>query len=371
MNEQSPLFYIGLMSGTSIDGIDAGLFEIHSAKAELIASHHEIYRKDVRQQILQLTQPGPNEIDLLGALDGAIGEAFAQAANTLLEKTPYSAKDIVAIGSHGQTIRHRPAGHYPFTLQIGNPNIIAEQTAITTVADLRRRDMAAGGQGAPLAPAFHRAVFFEPNESRCIINIGGIANISVLDMALEHTFGYDTGPGNILMDSWINTQKQKSYDSNGEWAATGVVDEVLLERLLRHPFLQKDYPKSTGREDFHHQWLTSELASLGEIKSENIQATLSEFTAITIANAILQHRCEAAYVCGGGAHNATLMARLADRLTPIKLATTSALGVPPDWVEAGLCAWVAHQTLNGLNANLPSVTGARHPVVLGAIYPAK
>ncbi len=355
--------------------MDAALFEFREnaqgqkkTEAKLLASHQHPYPPEVREAILRISTPGENEIDRMGSLDIALGQLFAQATNTLIKKSNVKKSSITAIGSHGQTIRHRPNTKYPFTLQIADPNTIAYECDITTVSDFRRMDMAAGGQGAPLAPAFHQAVFYSSAEKRCIINIGGIANISVLNEDTEKVIGYDCGPGNILMDSWVQTHTMQSYDESGAWAQSGQVETRLLNELLDHPFLSKTFPKSTGREDFNRTWLNHILTQLHPIPAENIQATLCEFTAKTIAFAVKIHEIENVYVCGGGAHNTYLLSRIEANLQNVPVSTTCDLNIPPDWVEAGLFAWLAKQRLDNKVGNLPSVTAARKPVTLGGIY---
>ena len=371
-------YFIGLISGTSVDGIDAGLFSFSENTIKLEAHHSGDIPSDVRDEILSLSLPTTNEIDRMGKLDISLGELFAHTALALIEKSNKKAKDITAIGSHGQTIRHRPQSQqHPkaFTLQIGDPNTIAELTGICTVADVRRRDIAAGGQGAPLAPAFHQAAFGNDDETRAVVNIGGMSNISVLgnktSATLPATIGYDTGPGNVLMDAWISRHKNLGYDANGDWAATGTVNNQLLEQLLTHDFFALAPPKSTGRESFNIEWLDEHLNAFKNIKEEDVQASLCALTAQCIADAAQQYSVDAIYLCGGGAHNKQLQKELSMRLSTTKIDTTEVLGISPDWVEAGLCAWIAKQTLDGLPGNLPSVTGAKHSVPLGAIYPAR
>ena len=316
---------------------------------------------------------GANEVERMGELDMALGELFAAAANAVIKKSGLAPKDIRAIGSHGQTIRHRPRAAHPFTLQIGNPSVIAERTGITTVADFRARDIAAGGQGAPLVPAFHRHVFHSPQRHRVIVNIGGIANITCLPAdAAQPVTGFDTGPGNTLLDQWIRHRQGRSHDDNGQWAAAGRASNELLEQLLADPYFAAPPPKSTGREHFNLEWLQGHLKRLAAPPADaDVQATLMQLTAGTIAGAIRRFLPETqeAYVCGGGAHNRALMAALTGNLSGIKVATTEALGLPPDWVEAAAFAWLAHQALQGQPGNVPSVTGAKRAVILGGIYP--
>jgi anhydro-N-acetylmuramic acid kinase len=365
------MHYIGLMSGTSVDGIDAALVAIRSeGDLKLLATHQHPFPTEVRAAIQALMQPGVDELEREGELDMELGRLFAAAALELLRVSGKPAKDIRAIGSHGQTVRHRPRAAHPFTRQLGNPSVIAELTGITTVADFRARDLAVGGEGAPLVPAFHAARFRHPGVNRAIVNIGGIANITWLPgEASAPVIGFDTGPGNTLLDQWIARQQDVSHDRDGAWAAGGRPLPELLTRLLQDQYFARPAPKSTGREHFHLDWLTRALA--GNEPPQDVQATLAELTARTIASALRQylpHPADEIYVCGGGAHNLDLLARLRAQLGATPLATTAALGLDPDWVEATAFAWLAHQTLAGHAGNLPSVTGARRAVVLGGIY---
>ena len=365
--------YIGLMSGTSADSIDAALADLTNTPT--LIAHHSLAIDDLREEIIALATPGDNEIQRLNQLDRELGLRFAQATSELLINSGYNPRDIQAIGSHGQTLRHEPPtdnlnGH-PYTLQAGDPNTIAQQTGITTVADFRRRDIAAGGQGAPLAPAFHLAAFEKPGTLRAIINIGGMANISCLP-GDGTVIGFDTGPGNALMDGWINRHQGESYDNNGQWAASGATNPELLKQLLAEPYLQLPPPKSTGRELFNLEWLDQQLTAFAEIPPEYIQATLLEFTAQTIADAVRAQSPQPneIYICGGGAYNTTLMQRLETLLHPALITNTGHLGIAPEWVEAVAFAWLAKQTLENLPGNAPSVTGAGEGVILGGVYPA-
>ena len=363
--------YIGLMSGTSADAVDAVLLDL-SQGCNLLAHHTTQIVPQLRQRIHQLSLPGDNEIEQLGVLDVELGELFANAVLQLLDKAQVKAHQIAAIGSHGQTIRHRPPGQRAraFSLQIGDPNVIAQTTGITTVADFRRRDMAVGGQGAPLVPAFHRALFSSSLHHRAIVNIGGMANISWLPTQGQ-LFGFDTGPGNVLMDSWIQTHRQASYDKDGAWAATGTINPQLLEQLLSHSFFAEKPPKSTGRESFNGAWLNAELEQLNAaIPHENVQATLLELTAQSISQAIndLSQEPKEVFVCGGGAYNGALMARLEQLVCNASLNSTASLGVAPEWIEAMAFAWLAQQTLARKPGNLAAVTGATQEVILGGIY---
>ncbi|BFM19492.1 anhydro-N-acetylmuramic acid kinase [Gilvimarinus japonicus] len=367
--------YIGLMSGTSADGIDAALLAIGEASIRLIAHHSFAFDAVLQREIHALCEPGANEIERAGAMDTRLGELFAETANALLRNCDLPPSRIRAIGSHGQTIRHRPPGNTPspFSWQIGDANIIAARSGITTVADFRRRDIAVGGQGAPLVPAFHAAVFAHPHINRGIINIGGIGNISWLTPAGE-TLGFDTGPGNALMDGWILRHQSLAYDADGQWSASAAHSPELLAQLLEHPYLSLPIPKSTGREDFHLNWLDQQLQGFSSLTPAQVQATLARFTVESIARHI--QRCPNSelggelYICGGGAHNTHLVTSLAARLPAFEVMTTAELGIDPDWVEAAAFAWLAHRRLEGLPGNLPSATGASKPVPLGAVYPA-
>lgn len=363
--------YIGLMSGTSLDSIDAVLVRF-TPSFELCSAYSHPMPSELRQQIMQLTQPGDDEIERLGRVDIALGETFADAALCLLRQAGVATDAIKAIGSHGQTVRHRPdAG---FSLQIGDPNRITERTGITTVADFRRRDLAAGGQGAPLVPAFHEALFRSPTADRVIANLGGMANITLLPAdPMTPVLGYDTGPANVLMDGWIEHNRLGCYDRGGAWAATGTVDTKLLNALLAHPFFHAAPPKSTGREDFNPNWLNTVLAQLDpEPAPEDVQATLLELTAITLCDAMRNHLLmePEVYLCGGGSHNSRLVERIRARLTDCRVGSTTVLGLDPDWVEATAFAWFAMRTIQQQTSSLPEVTGAKGPRILGTICPA-
>lgn len=363
--------YIGLMSGTSADAVDAVLVDF-AQTSQLVAHYSAPHPAEIRQQIHALTLPGDNEIDRMGALDTCLGKIFAQACSELLANAGISPHQICAIGSHGQTIRHRPPGSAEgaFTLQIADPNLIAELTGITTVADFRRRDMAVGGQGAPLVPAFHRAMFHSQGKDRVIVNIGGMANITWLP-ARGQVLGFDTGPGNVLMDGWIHSYSGATYDKNGDWAASGKVHEGLLADLLADPYFALPAPKSTGRESFNRAWLDRSLAALEEQPTPaDVQATLLEVTAVTIAESIgrLGDSAKEVYVCGGGTYNSTLMSRLQELLSNDKVTSTAALGVDPQWMEAMAFAWLAQQTIERKPGNLCAVTGATREVILGGVY---
>lgn len=353
--------YIGLMSGTSMDALDAVLVNIDGNNFHLIDQLSLPMPVALRDKCLQLCQPGNNEIDLMGQLDQQLGQWFAQGAQALLEKTNLSTGDICAIGSHGQTIRHRP-GDDGFSLQLGNADVIASQTGIVTVTNFRQKDMVLGGQGAPLVPAFHAAWFGKANSRQAIVNIGGMANITLLDETMV-AGGHDTGPGNVLMDIWTQKHLQQPCDKDGAWAASGNILPDLFAQLLKDPYFSLPAPKSTGREYFNEQWLVTQMQTADPA---DIQATLCELTATTIINELQDFKPERILVCGGGAHNAHLMKRLND-LADVTVASTASAGLAPDWVEGCAFAWLAHARLEQLPGNAPSVTGASRPAILGAI----
>ena len=361
--------FIGLMSGTSVDGIDAALVRF-SPQPRLLNARTYPLPESVAALILAVSQSdGRLSLDELGELDTRLGMALAEAVNALLGESGKDATEIVAIGSHGQTLRHRPSGDAPFTLQAGDANVIAERTGITTVADFRRRDVAAGGQGAPLVPAFHAAVLGSASENRAVLNIGGIANLTLLP-AHGVVSGFDTGPGNALMDAWCLRHRGERFDRDGAFAAAGSVDAALLQRLCADPWLSLPPPKSTGRDQFHGQWLQDKLAG-AILSAADVQATLSRFTAATIAQALGQQMpdCQRLLVCGGGVHNDQLMDNLRAAHPGIKVESTRAHGLDPDFVEAMAFAWLARETLAGRPGNVVAVTGARGPRVLGCVYP--
>lgn len=365
-------YFIGLISGTSSDGVDAALMEFIPAP-RLLASHVLAYPDTLRAELLELAagRYRGDAVDQLGRLDHELGELFAQTALDLMKHAGLPVPAIRAIGSHGQTVRHRPGGSDPFTLQIADPNIIAARTGVTTVADFRRRDLALGGEGAPLVPAFHRAVFADRNQTRAVVNIGGIANLTLLPARDGTVSGFDTGPGNLLMDLWSRAHLHAPHDEGGAFAGGGKVSTALLADLLGDAYFCRAPPKSTGREYFNHAWLQPKLAR-HQLPAADVMATLCELTARTVADAVIGCTPRAAQVllCGGGTHNLTLVKRLSALLPNCKLGTTADCGVPPDWVEAAAFAWLARETLAGRPGNLPAVTGARAPSVLGGIYPA-
>lgn len=361
--------YIGLMSGTSVDGIDAALVDLQNSKPKLLATHAHDIPPAIQSAAKALAVPQENEIHKMYEVDHQLGHLFAEAALALLQKANLSATEVRAIGSHGQTIRHQPNHHYPYAIQIGDPNIIAARTGITTIADFRRRDIANGGQGAPFAPVFHAHVLADKSENRAVVNIGGIANITLLAAGQKSPLmGYDTGPGNGLLDSFAVLHLHKSYDNNGEWAASGHVNAELLAALLAHPYFAQQPPKSTGRDHFHLSWLNSVLPK--DILPADVQRTLLELTAVSIADAMRKAPLKVGRVllCGGGAHNRFLVERIRVLLEPIPVNSTEDYGVSVDYLEAMLFAWLAQQTLNHKEVDLMSVTGAKKPSILGGIY---
>ena len=354
------------MSGTSLDGVDGVLARFDALGCKVIHHASFPFPDTLKHELLALNTSGNHEVDRSHLAANALARIYANCAASLLSKSSLECSDIAAIGCHGQTIRHRPDSGY--TVQIGNAALLAELSGITVISDFRSRDIAAGGQGAPLVPAFHDAVFRSPETHRVILNIGGISNLS--DLSREQVSGFDCGPGNLLMDGWIQRHLGLPYDRNGEWANTGAAIPELLRALLEHPFFRLLPPKSTGRDDFHLAWLEQHL--LPSYHPQDVQATLLELTAVSIAESIKQY-CQGAaeiYVCGGGAYNTALLHRLAAMLGPRQLFLTDILGIPANLVEAAAFAWLASRTLDGAPSNLPSVTGARGPRILGAIYPA-
>jgi len=369
-DDSSSEIYIGLMSGTSLDGVDIAIVDFAQQPPNLIHCSSHPYEQSLRQRIREITISGTASLDKLCQLDVELGNTYAQIVNRSLEAAKLDIAAIHAIGNHGQTIRHSPDTDLPYTLQIGDPNIIAAKTGITTVGDFRRRDMALGGQGAPLAPAFHRFVFSSADSDRAIINIGGIANITYLpaDPASD-VIGFDTGPGNTLSDFWINRHNGQAWDERGRWAQSGIIIDKLLENLLgNEAYFQRALPKTTGTEYFNSEWLLPQLDP--DLASEDVQATLVELTAMTIARGVRQLpsipvEC---FVCGGGVHNHYLVKRLQQALADCQILSTNQLGLDPDYVEAVAFAWLARQSMNRQAGNLPTVTQASSETLLGGIY---
>ncbi|CAM3944537.1 anhydro-N-acetylmuramic acid kinase [Roseateles saccharophilus] len=359
--------YIGLMSGTSLDGIDGVLFD---AEAMAVIGHvHAPFAPALRDELLALNTPGDNELHRAALAANAVARGYADVVSQLLEATGTPRAQVRALGAHGQTVRHQPGGPEAYTTQLLNGALLAEQAGIAVICDLRSRDVAAGGQGAPLVPAFHRAVFSAAGEDVAVLNLGGIANLSLL-FADGHTGGFDCGPANCLMDGWIARHRGLAYDADGAWAASGRVQPALLAALLAEPWFALPPPKSTGRDLFHLRWLDSRLAP--GLAAEDVQATLLELSARCVADALRAQMPGAATLiaCGGGALNGTLMRRLAALLPGVATQTSAEHGLPVDQVEAAAFAWLAHRFVEGLQGNLPAVTGAAGPRLLGALYPA-
>jgi anhydro-N-acetylmuramic acid kinase len=362
---QPPELYVGLMSGTSLDGIDAVLVDLGPSKPTLLAKHYLPFDDALRNELLTLHLPASNELHHAQVVGNKLARLYAAAVASLLNQAKSQNKQVIAIACHGQTIRHRPEQGY--TLQIGNASLLSELTGISVVSDFRSSDVAAGGQGAPLVPAFHDKVLRHPDKHRVIVNIGGISNLTDLPPH-RATIGFDCGPGNLLMDAWCAQHTGRPYDDNGAWAASGTMLPALLQQMLNEPYFALPPPKSTGRDLFNSAWLQGKLT--GGEKAKDVQATLLELTCQTIAQSI-QRYCVGAgdiYLCGGGAHNETLRNRLAALLTDCIIESTNTLGIDSDYMEAIAFAWIAQQTMHGKPANLPQVTGAKHPCILGAIY---
>lgn len=367
--------YIGLISGTSADAIDSALVEVDGdARPRVLATRAAPWDDRLRERILRFARrDAPVDVDDLATLDAEIGDTFAEAALALLRSSDVDPRSIRAIGSHGQTLRHRVDREIPFTLQVGDPTRIAERTGITTVADFRRRDVAAGGQGAPLLPILHAAAFARAGEPRAVLNLGGIANLTLLPGDDGPVRGFDTGPANCLLDGTVAASGVGARDEGGRLSGAGRVDLAALEALLSDPWFARPPPKSTGREQFNLDWLATHGGErFAALSLPDQLATLVELSAATIAGALLATRPDAVLLiaCGGGVHNPHLMARLAARLPGVAIATSAAHGIDPDFVEAAGFAWLAHLALEGLPGNLPSVTGARGPRILGAIHRA-
>jgi anhydro-N-acetylmuramic acid kinase len=366
----SPALFVGLISGTSMDGIDAALVEFGDHECRVLETAAVDYPPELRDQLLQGSRtPAKCTVDKIGQLDQWVGECFRDATLQLLAQANVEPKAIRAIGSHGQTLRHQPRAARPFTLQIGDANIIAAGTGITTVSDFRRRDIAVGGEGAPLTPAFHRWLFSSTDKSRAVLNIGGIANVTML--SAPTIIGFDTGPGNTLLDGWTRNNLDQPFDNEGNWARSGTVNEPLLGEMLRDPYFDLSPPKSTGFEYFNGAWVRSRLSS-GDVSlpAADVQATLAELSARTIAKSILRYSpdIEEVLVCGGGVHNTDLMQRLRSYLSGTQVTSTDAFGLHPDWVEAAAFAWLAKRCLEGKPGNIPEVTGANREAVLGAVF---
>lgn len=371
--------FIGLMSGTSLDAIDAALVHIMPGETpRLVASHAEALPAELREALWRLCHAEQLSFAELAEAEDAFCRLQAVAVARLLDRAGVSPQEVRAIGSHGQTIEHAPQGHGggpAYTLQMDNPSLLAELTGCCVVGDFRRRDLAAGGQAAPLAPAFHAALFRHPEQWRLVLNLGGFANLTVLPPTTDsrQPLGFDTGPANALMDAWITRQRGEPYDNDGAWAASGRVDEPLLARCLADPFFKRPPPRSTGREYFHLDWLAERLS--GNERPEDVQATLSTLTAASIAEGatLAMRKLDAPapdelFVCGGGAHNIDLMKRLGQQMPGTRVCDIATLGWSADWLEAAAFAWLAWRRLEHAPGNLPSVTGAQGPRMLGGVY---
>jgi anhydro-N-acetylmuramic acid kinase len=369
----SKQIFIGLMSGTSLDGVDGVLADFSGSQPRVLAHHAMPFAPALKQELLTLNSPSDNELHRAALAANSLVHVYAQTVQALLTDTKTSASDVCAIGAHGQTVRHQPGAFdgTGYTLQLNNPALLAELTRIDVVADFRSRDVAAGGQGAPLVPVFHQGIFGQANRTVGVLNIGGIANLSVLQ-ANGDVLGFDCGPGNALLDHWCQAHTGAAFDNNGTWGASGNVIEPLLQAMLTEPFLHQAPPKSTGRDLFHPTWLAHQLSGYTEANAADVQATLTEFTARACVNDVLRHAADALelIVCGGGALNGLLMQRLQAGLPNVGVLSSAERGMPPLQVEAAAFAWLARQTVLGLPGNLPKVTGAQGARILGGIFKA-
>lgn len=372
-SSKSKQFFIGLMSGTSLDGVDGVLADFSGSQPRVLAHHAMPFEPALKQELLALNTPSNNELHRAALAANSLVRVYAQIVQALLEDTQTTASDICAIGAHGQTVRHQPGAFdgTGYTLQLNNPALLAELTGIDVVADLRSRDIAAGGQGAPLVPVFHQGIFSQANRTVGVLNIGGIANLSLLH-ANGDVLGFDCGPGNALLDHWCQAHTGYAFDNNGAWGASGSVIEPLLQAMLTEPFLHQAPPKSTGRDLFHPNWLADQLSGYADANAADVQATLTEFTARACVNDVLRHAADASelIVCGGGALNGLLMQRLQAGLPNVRVLSSAERGMPPLQVEAAAFAWLARQTVLGLPGNLPTVTGAQGARILGGIFKA-
>lgn len=364
-------YYIGMMSGTSLDGVDLALVDF-SSSPRIVNTHFVPMPVSLKAQLSEIVKKGQVSLQLLGEIDHRLALLYAESVNELLAQNALSPSHILAIGCHGQTIWHSPQGEFPFTTQIGDMSLLAVKTGIPVVGDFRRKDIAYGGQGAPLVPAFHQAILRKTDEIIAVLNIGGISNVSLLVPELE-TIGYDIGAGNTLMDIWIEQHLQQAYDKDGQWAKSGQINSNLLTLLLDEPYLKQPAPKSTGRELFNTEWILQKLAKLPPLAAEDVQATLLEFTVQSIAQDLSKLDNPLNYpkrllVCGGGARNAYLLERLQNACVGWEVSTTDKYGFDADYMEAAAFAWLAYCYLNHLPSNLPSVTGASQAVSLGALF---
>ncbi|TDR32378.1 anhydro-N-acetylmuramic acid kinase [Hydromonas duriensis] len=364
MNTPSNI-YLGVMSGTSLDGADAVALTVNGSHFEVIGAHSMPFDAHLRAACLALQSAQDNEIHTAQLLSNQLADVYSSAIVSLMNDLSLKPEQVAAVGVHGQTIRHRP--EHAYTVQLNQPARIAEQTGLTVVSDFRARDIAAGGHGAPLVPAFHDALWRETNTNRVVVNIGGFANISVLNMG-QTTFGFDTGPGNVLMDLWIAAHHALPYDANGGWAAQGTVNERLLADMLADSYFHLPAPKSTGRDYFHMDWLNGKLAGHANISAVDVQATLLALTAHSISDAIKSNspHCHDIIVAGGGALNRALMLQL-QMLSHCPVTNSGTLGIDPMHLEGAAFAWLAFRTMHHLSGNLPAVTGARGERILGQV----
>ena len=351
--------YIGIMSGTSLDGVDVVLCEIDATSCTLISSLEYPMPLELKTDILSMIE-GKNTLEQVGQIDHRLGLLFTQAVGALLIRENIDASSIKAIGLHGQTLWHEPTGEYPFSMQLGDPNILTAKTGIPVVADFRRKDVALGGQGAPFAPAFHEFIFSNINKAVSVVNIGGMANITVID---EKLIGYDTGCGNVLLDLWISEHQGNTYDKDGEWARSGSVDYGLLDSMMSDEYFEEPYPKSTGREKFNKAWLQGHLAGKTH-NPEDVQRTLLELTALSISNEVLRFNRDMVLLCGGGAKNSFLVERMKVLMPNVEVA----IAENADMIEAMTFAWLAYKRVHREEVNLKDVTGASENAVLGGLY---
>ena len=363
----NPEWYVGIMSGTSLDGIDAVLVDLSTPFPKVLATHYQAYEDSLRDALLDLHHPKKDELHRMQCTGRELAVLYAQATKDLLDKARVTPAQVRAIGCHGQTVRHRP--DHGYTVQLGDAALLAELSGIAVVGDFRSRDIAAGGQGAPLVPAFHDCVLRHPSIHRVVVNVGGISNLTNLAPNQPVT-GFDCGPGNLLMDAWIAVQRGERYDSAGSWAKSGKVIPALLARFLDEPFLHSVPPKSSGRDLFNMDWLQNRLQ--GDEAPVDVQATLLQLSSRAISDAVNTFCGDAKeiYLCGGGAHNEALVQSLRTALPKCVVQNTDVLGMGVDWMEAAAFAWLAQQRMHGTDIDLTTVTGARHPCVLGAIYSA-
>ncbi|MGX5914959.1 anhydro-N-acetylmuramic acid kinase [Aliidiomarina sp. Khilg15.8] len=362
-------YFLGLMSGTSLDGLDIAICDFSSPAHIQILSAETVPLPDtLRSRLLRLTEPSSDELVHYGDCDREFAVFCANSVNQCLRNNGLKADQIQAIGSHGQTIRHYPQRPLPFSLQIGCPSTLASLTGIDVIAQFRQKDIALGGQGAPLAPAFHQAFMSSPDEDRAVLNLGGIANLTLLPQAGD-VIGFDTGPANCLLDLWYHQHHTGHYDADGNWAAQGQVHTALLDNLYQDPYFSASPPKSTGREYFSASWLATKLQPWSQVPPVDVQRTLLELTAKSIADLCQHYQLPRCFVCGGGVRNSFLQQRLRELAPTTAFQSTTAVAVDPDWVEAATFAWLAYSFLARVPANLPSVTGAQRSAVLGALFP--